>query len=454
MERRDALDKMIANRTLSVSGANWIRKALDPYHDFEVRIDGLPDEDTSRVVIQEVPLTQTFAVPSGVAGNWDMHVFTLPEMANIWANPPKAVVVGGNGVYYTNVTQPQPASGNYQFGLVNVFSTGAGGATTPNGTAFGPGSVNAVFDFSAYMSGQKRLIALAFEVHDTTAELYKQGSVVCYRMPQVEQVIGACPSANGGTIFGNSLGVVSRCPPATQAEAFLMPGSRQWEAREGAYCVAVMDAKANDLTGTVTGCRIFTRGDLGINGTGGSQFGFATIPTTSGAASPAFIQGDGFKPTPFHTAGAYFAGLSVNATLTVTCKAIFETCPTPENAQLVVLSKPSPDYDPASLEIYKGAASGLPVGVPVGMNASGDFWDSVLDIIGEVAPTIGSMIPLPGAGLLGNMAGKGAKIAQQARNKNEAPASDRKQVSNNFNANGNKNLAKPQGKAGGLPKKR
>jgi len=53
---------------MTASGANWLRKALDPFHDFQVRVDGLPDDNTANTIVQEVSLTQTISAPLPVTG--------------------------------------------------------------------------------------------------------------------------------------------------------------------------------------------------------------------------------------------------------------------------------------------------------------------------------------------------------------------------------------------------
>jgi len=432
------LDKMISAKSITAPGANFIRKALDPFHDFEVRLDGIPDENTSRVVIQEVTLSQTISVPTGITGNWDAHIFTLPELATL------NTAVGANllGTGTITLSGNQPASGLFPAGLVNVMCVPSGGITTPTGASYGSNSVSLPFDFSAYFSGQKRLIALAFEVHDTSAELYKQGTITVYRLPQTKDISNIAPFGGLTGSSSSQLAVLSRLPPSNLASALLLTGSRQWEMKDGAYVVAVQDVKNNMLTGSVFASHVFTAGDPTNSGESvlwqppnyGTTTVAITAPTGTAYWNPQPFE---IKPVPFHTAGCYCTGLNNNSTFTVTARAIFESAPTPDNTQLVVLAQPSPDYDPVALELYKAAASKLPVGVPVGENASGDFWDKVLSAIESAAPMVGGLFG-PIGGALGGLAGKAASIGKTMRNKEP---SDRKQVQGNFAATGSKNVA-------------
>jgi len=431
-------------------GANWVRKALDPFHDFQVRLDGLPDENNSKVVIQEVTKTFTIAAPAGIASNWDCHIFTLPEMTDPSCYPQVAPgsfdepVMTLNAFNTLSIAASQPGGGSYPWGLLNFFATDPGAITAPAaGSTFGGHGEPNVISFAEYMDGQKRLIALAFEVHDTTAELYKQGNVVVYRMPQAISSWTGCSTTDTQDTPTTGLKIImpnlkqSRVPPATQAEALLLTGSQQWEAREGVYCVCTMNVDDNCLTGYDFTGRIFTQGDLDNQANRQAlitpiraNFGLGSAVLDASTAVPC-------RPTPFHTSGAYFAGLNVQSTLTLTVRAIFESAPTPDNPQLVVLAKPSPDLDVVALEIYKAASQQMLAGCKVADNASGDFWDTVLNVISDVAPIIGSVLPIPGGAALGSFAGQVSSTIAKKRN---AKDSGRKAVAPGFSdAPGGKN---------------
>lgn len=438
---------------MTPEGANWVRKSLDPFHDFVVKVDGMPDESTANVVVQEITQSVNISAPAGVTSNWDCHIFTLPEMTDpscyLGALPPTyfeyVLNRGSTGTVGYNSAAVQPATGGYPWGLLNWVTSDPGGPTTPvSGIPFTAHGGANVMSFQPWMNGQKRLIALGFEVHDTTADLYKQGSVVVYRMPQtispasyLAQTDTIAIPVTGQNIIDNVY--QSRLPPATQAEALLLPGSAQWESREGAYCVATMQPELNSITGYTEGGRIFTRGDIAL--ATGTDLVLSTPVRALNGSKPNmdFAVPCQLRPTPFHTSGAYFSGLNVQSTLTLTVRLLFESAPTPENQQLVVLAHPSPDYDPVAIEVYKSASQQLLPGCKVSMNASGDFWDTILDIIADVAPVIGQVIPIPGGGALGQLTAKTAKTVQASRNK----ASERKQVSPGFSDSpGGKNAAK------------
>jgi len=403
-ERKDTLDKLVESRAMSLDGANWVRKSLDPFHDFDFRIAGLPDCNTSKVVIQEV--TKSLQLSAGaIVGTWDCHIATMPEIRSMTTVNELVTLTDTVGTT-SSLGLIQPASLN--IGPILISSVPSGASTFPNvGSPLNPAQTIQSLDFSEYFDGQKRLIAFGFEVHDTTASLYQQGTCTVYKMPQTN-----CPGqgrfTRDGITFIEKYEISSRLPPDDISKALLFNGARQWEAREGAYCVCTMDVERCDLEGSVYAVRNFTQGDS-----------TSTATRANITAMPVANESQLWKPTPFHTSGAYFTGLNTASTLTLTVKLIFETAPTQENAQLVVLAQPSPLYDPVAMEIYKKASSMLPPGVQVKFNASGDFWDQVLSFIKTSAPAL-SALGGPGAAIGGGLSA-GAGLIQSLRNRAKTP---------------------------------
>lgn len=437
------MDKLISQKQISQDGASFVRKCLDPFHDFEVRLNGLPDAFTGATVVQEVTRSKTISKSDILAaGKWDAHIAILPDLSTL-PGLGFNINTDGNAQFmpYGNLTTEDPLG--RAMGLVTISCNNTGQNT------FTPSSLPIfdVFDFSEFFTGQKRLIGLAFEVHDTTAEIYRQGSVTCYRQPQTvnESFMGITGLSNLPLIppvtgFVATQVITSRLPPQTPAQAMLLSGSRQWESAEGCYVVAVMDPTQCEMSGGRYAIRSYLNSDNYSVGAITDNPGMSTVPISvqrldlPSTNIVSLAMNKPVHPTSMHTGGAYFSGLNDQTTLTITVRAIFESAPSYSNSQLVVLAQKSPDYDPLALELYKHAASSLPVGVPVGENASGDFWDKILTLISSAAPIVGSLAPFPGASIIGNLTAKAAAEIQKNRN-----ASDRKQIVGNFNANGNKN---------------
>jgi len=242
--------------------------------------------------------------------------------------------------------------------------------------------------------------------------------------------------------------MVYNLPPSTPGQAMEYSGSRQWEAKDGVYMVACQDANRNKLAFTSADYVALTDGDFippALVGTNvdshvydawyTSTFNptFVTSHTsglTSGAWARAQLPGQ-FLHVPFHTSGVMLTGLSPSSTFTVTVRTMWEVAPVTGDLvlasgttinPLVPLAKPSAEYDPIALELYQRAVVQLPVGVPVSMNAAGDFWDWCLGALQVAAPAIGVALGGPAGGIAGTAIASGVTKIRSGRN----DAADRK----------------------------
>jgi hypothetical protein len=114
-----------------------------------------------------------------------------------------------------------------------------------------------------------------------------------------------------------------------------------------------------------------------------------------------------FNDSPYSMVGAFYTGLSLQTTLTLTVHFYVERFPQIDQADLVVLAAPSPKYDPLALELYSRMLGEMPPGVMVKENGFGQWFT---DLIAEIAPIAGdalSAIPHPFA----QVAAQGAKAA-------------------------------------------
>lgn len=395
IERRDLLDTLIKSRTISEPGANFLRKSLDPFHDFEFRVEGLPDSNTSKVVIQEV--TKSYTISNSDLDPlllWDVHFASLPEL---YYSSITGFNVSGT-IAEAGTVSPDPSiAGNSVIAPLVWSKTYNGGNTFPTRTS----SVSTIMggtNINDYFTGQKRLIGMAFEIHNTTADLYKQGAVTCYKMPNATDISALSFNNSSGTALGAQPRpcFISRSPPANISECLLLNGASQWEAEAGNYSVCTMDIDKCDLAAGTLNVHPFIVGDV---------LGLAA--TKAILCFPTGINAVPSRPTAFHTSGAYYTGLSPQTTLNLTVKFLIESCPTPENAQLVVLAQPSPDLDMNAIELYKNTVGQLRPACKVADNASGDFWDSVIDALGMGINLAGPAIGLPSG--IGTMASGGVK---------------------------------------------
>jgi len=488
---------MEARHTLSEDGKNWLEKALDPFHDFEIDVRGQPDADTSRVLIEEINQSLQITAPANQTAPWDAHIYTLPVVTGVSTGFQSSgttllrggiqrvamqtagnLNTGGTGVeVYPAIdntlcfigTQPRrPLT------FLNCDSFAVSGsplAPTRSASYAAPSAVHVLDGGASQIVGRRRLIAAGFEIHDTTAPLYKQGTLTVYRMPQAEAIsmavsdistnnAGAAAHAPGQPYYGSNASTLTlgtdnlltapvgsfpfkvyNCPPSSLALAMNYPGTRQWEAKDGVYVALTQDAARNILRYDDDAYFAYTDGDYSPSVIGGNTIARPTsadswaLPSWSVVTTPVLdVGGDAvqdigvtvaatnFLQVPFHTSGVMLTGLNPNSTFTITLKALWEVAPVTGDAtgNLVPLSKPSPGYDPIALELYQRAVGLMPTGMKVDMNAAGDFWDWTLKALSVAATPIATALMGPGGSAVGLAATKGIDVMRQKRNERAA----------------------------------
>jgi len=250
---------------------------------------------------------------------------------------------------------------------------------------------------SSYTSGKCRIIASGFEVTNATADLTSQGMVTVYRSPvpeyETSTALNIVNVLSNPTLQGSLSAIVCSAPPGNIAEAMLLPGSRQWKAKDGAYCVQALNS--NNIPTEEQN----NRSILFLDSQG--RYVLQNI-VSENTTTPNYATNVASTLTKFDISGAYFTGLSNSTTLTVTWNVFVERFPSVNDTDLVVLANPSPQYCPAALEAYAHCIRDMPVGVPVAENGLGDWFNSAIGEISKVmAPVIqpalkvAKLIPTP-----------------------------------------------------------
>lgn len=373
------IQKLLDRSNATPDGAAWLDCALDPFKDIPKRPSGYPDMINANSIIQVVKESIDIATVSG-ASNWDCNIFLDGALTNV---EQKATTYVGSNVWQ----QSGQGVTSYDHGGVVIRQAAAGTALyVPTRTANLPLSVN------YYNNSSTRVIGTAFEVENTTAEINRQGSVTYYRVPgAISSVITeetACIDLDGGATACQpyscplvQMGIV----PETLAQAQILPYSKTFKAKEGAYIVAVF--ADNEIEPSTLPKVWATRVSNGV------YYG-PTIAQT-GAAKQMFLTSTGdIHQSPFTICGAYFTGLSQQTTLRVTKISIVERFPNFNNTDLAVLAYPSSPFDPIAMHLYTQLANTLPTGVPVAENGFGDWIMGIAKSLSAVIPEIGPFIPM------------------------------------------------------------
>jgi hypothetical protein len=378
------LKQMVNRNDMSAQGAAWLVQTLDPFSDIQRTPCGYPDTTVGASFIEKVQLVQNFTVPApGQA--MDLHIFTLPQLGvrEVWNTPLATPTMVASGL-------PSTLIGN--FGTVTVLGAFAGFPTLPYfnpttglWTSVAPAPLNYAFDLSPFLIGDSRLVSLGVEVHNTSPELIKSGSVVTYRSPQslsdsmiytVSPVTGATPATELRPIVRSTL------PPATQAAALLLSGSQQWEAYDGAYITATMQTQSNPIEEPTYADQYYLPSGQ-IDGAGVYAIAASPRISTQFPNTATYV-----NSTPWNTSGAYLAGLQPGTTLTVNVTAYIECFPQPDQYAYMTLTHPSTPFDPSALELYAKAAYELKPGTKVANNADGDHYVLVSKLLDRLAPRV------------------------------------------------------------------
>lgn len=412
---RALIDRLRATKQLTDEGLCWLTNATDPFHDTQVRPCGYPDVNTTPTIVQCFTQTATLTTNNAdSSANFDAHVFLYPITSyatNSAGVHGRIKVLPGNGGVST-ATNLEPNL----YGGFNAISVPAG-ADWLNRT--GPLPYVTVGDTLGIppgaMSGQSRVIAMGFEVVNTTPELYRGGSVTCYRSPSCHTQSRFFPAAASATyaIYSPPYDTFA-LPPSTQANAQLYPNSRTWGAEEGVYSISTLNNVENPFilqkANTAVGCQPFDKTSLTSGSTvfctGSEDYWGFTTSTPGQAADCAFV-------LPFDVNGCVFTGLNPNTTLQITTKYYIERIPTVTQPDLLVLTRPPSPFDPMALDIYSRATQELPVACRVCENPLGEWFNDVMAAIAEYGPKVGAIFG-PAGSAIGTAVGTLAHHARQA----------------------------------------
>lgn len=426
------MDLLESKTSLTRAGKLCITKMLDPFHDTEVPLGPIPDGNTRPVITQEIRssvqittngddlsialLPFHFCNTAGL-NDGERFTYSVPETlayktagsmstTTLWNNH---VVVGAT---------PLATGTAFTTGFLDVRLRNSGGKFYPDGSSDFPDSRVVVLpNTQPTGAGLRRLLAVGLELHNTTADLYKQGTITCYRKPVSyghlkAHHMAAMPPV-GRTM--NALGPdvdheIANLPEDSVGRAMAYPGSTQWEASKGAYVVAtIADLEEQDLCVNSTGFPGMEYGDFSSypNWVGTNVFAYdyrgrcnyhmnGVAPGNEPEASYTFRYPEEYIRTGMNTSGILATGLSAQTTFTLTVKAIWEFAPSLGDSsveQLVWLAKTPPPLDPTFVEMYQAAAVQLPAAVPVNENPEGEWWRKVESIIQAVLPYISTLEP-------------------------------------------------------------
>jgi len=374
------LNRWVGDKAITQAGKDWLVAAIDPFHDTALSsLQGWPDVESGMSVVRKIAQAVTLQKPSALpAGNWDLVIVAWPiiDDAHFCAGSIRL----GNDILDTEDVN--------NIGGLQAFDMPAGHPFLPLDDPLVI-EVGNLLIADPYAVGVGRLVAMGFESHNTTAEIYRQGAVGVGKMMQSQK---DSDSVNIHHFDGVRSGVFSssfvRLPPTTYADFMTLQGSRNWEASKGAYSVVQFHSNENPPFGNDYNLPILTRVEETASGPNNSV---VWVPAMIPGITPTSLTTLPFHLHPTHTSMHWYSGLSEQSSILLSSIHYYESFPNQTQKDILVLATPSAEYDPMALEIYSHALSLMPPGVPVGENNAGDWFVDILDKAADFA----SWIPHP-----------------------------------------------------------
>jgi hypothetical protein len=457
---------------------DFLKITLDPYHDSSIRFEGAPTSRNATSVTLCINQEQSYqAADFGIdyiaEPQWDAHFAMYPMFVGHDVlggvehdNSTYFVTLQGTGGEYYPRIYPMSVNGvptgtpTYSVGDYTTSNFRPQGLENGNLCSYVTGSIGGGATTNGPGRRMLRIVGESFEVVDESPDIYAQGAVTVYRYPldvtPANRLVrhaydsGVTNSVNP---FGPDdptflAGVLSRSvncydvrsPPTNTSVAVLIPGSKTWKAKEGAYVIGTqyeseVPFKTVDNTNFIftgyspsvgtqwpaAGNPIYSWGDVWLKQT--YQGGCNTT-----LADPQYIAGGAVVPPvdaifPFNLSGAYFTGLSSQyASLRLRYRVYVEILTDPGDNTLAPLGSPTLPYDQLLQEFCMRVIAEQEAGVPQTMNPGGEKWRTVLRTISQVARTAAPLLDqvLPGlgsvAGATGTLLGEVSNV-RKAKNK-------------------------------------
>lgn len=359
------LTSSTTGKLLSPETSEMIALITDPYHDFNLKNRGYPDGKALISTVKYFATRKSIACPFTLAAGetWSFHVFTTPfhYRTHMYSASYSGALTKGAAQY---------------IGPVNVLYVKWSSAGVVNASVFEELGSEAISSASQAVADQTRTVSLGFEIHNTTASMYRSGALTVYRTPSQESMVNLpCAPSTYTEFTGMIVGTI----PHTLEAATQLPNTRTWEADAGAYCVA-LPAPDNVFSTALPSNTLLV---------GGLAIGNVFLQRWPGDTTLNNVK----SWSPLACAGAISSRYSdTNQTFTLDMRQVLEVQPNTGSSELRYATT-APSTDAAFLKIYKRMYNRIPPGVPVSFNSAGEWFRRVLLIVKDVMPSIVTALP-------------------------------------------------------------
>lgn len=369
-----------AGSATTKDGLDWLTCVTDPYHDFNLRIAGVPAKDASMSYMRQFK-ERVVIDNAGIAGAFDVHVF----MTNILGNAHAAAGIRAN----SNVSLYQAHLSLGQLGFITYVVVPAGQ------TIYSAAANWRCIDIQPGTTTPYRVSSAGFEVHNTTPELYVSGSATVWRgNPQNHQEVVVSSAG-----YVNLDGAADSMPfsadytagmAGSLALANMLPNSRTWKAREGALVVGQPNFEELHYQRQIPGPAFL---EVETNDVAANYV--SAIEGTSDAFTFDKPGMHGYHfPSGYTPCGVIFAGLSNETTLSLDVRVFVESAPSSDAGKLALCS-PAATYDPVAIATAARLFSLLPPGTEVKNNDLGRWFRNILSLASKVLPMVAAAVPHP-----------------------------------------------------------
>lgn len=353
--------------------SNTIMLVTDPYHDYNLGAVGYPDGSAILSAVQRRYARKTIANPFNltVGESWAFHIYATP-LHFVRAMPTGNL--SGN-VLVTNAN-PDVEQGPLNIQFFHYDNTGA--IKDSQTVALGSSS-----PYTNSNMSQVRTVSFGYELHNTTADINRSGSLTVYRTPVNYHQVNMYTKQGAvfrpfGCLHLNSI-------PHSIETATNYPNTRTWEASKGLYSVCLPDPN-NTFSNSVPS-NIMLKSGTSANGyTYMYHDPFETEATIA-------------THSPLCCTGVWSSKYSTDQTFTLDFRQILEILPSSNDPVDLSFASTCKPRDRLFLKLYKQMYTEIPPGVPVSMNAAGDWVRSIIKIAKTVLPSLGAM-----PGIVGNVA--------------------------------------------------
>jgi hypothetical protein len=424
------IDRITKAEGLQPTSRGALTAVLDPFHDHDYRVVGLPDAMAGASVTELYKQTFSITTNQGSDANWDCNIVLDPDVLTYGVSLHSRKVSGPALTNkYSNTT---PAYG--LAGGITAYgtTTGTDMSLATNTVVINRSTIPCQYGLNGLSAstvpGSYRVFGISMEIENSTAPLYQQGNVIVWRQPMPNPSDATASTVSFGfSTFGVVSTLVVPQPPGSAAEAMLLSGSRQWHSKEGA--MVVMTPNSGEfpvLNSQCVGAMAYED-----DPTGTIYAGLSAL-TIDGGGDPPINAYPATARTPFNQSGAFFTGLSPQTVLNVNVRTWIEIFPSQINNPLTPLAQPSAPYDEVFWRIYSECIKDMPPGVMLKENGLGDWLSDIAGKVGNfISPIakavsgIASFIPHPAAQGIARAAGMVGGVAEQvgARYGTPAPSS-------------------------------